>query len=175
MKKQLAWLSAVIITVLVFGTIYAAVQQSQRSDANDPQIQLAEDTATLLNNGTNPKSLKYDRINMASSLAPYVNIYTKNDRSIVGSGYLNGSIPIPPAGLLASSKGKDYSAITWQPQYNVRVASVAVAADNYYILSGRSLQKVEINENRTFDISALGCLVSLLVLSGTYLIVQKNR
>ena len=44
MKEHLPWFASLAILVVVFGTIYGAVQQSQRSDANSPQIQIAEDT-----------------------------------------------------------------------------------------------------------------------------------
>ncbi len=41
MKKFLPWALALVVLLVVFGTIYTAVQQAQRSDANYSQIQLA--------------------------------------------------------------------------------------------------------------------------------------
>lgn len=54
--------------------------------------------------------------------------------------------------------------MTWEPQSGVRIASVTVAAKDYYVLSGRSLTEVEKNESETFRIAFIGGVLSLLVL-----------
>ena len=160
------WLSAAAILVIIFSTIYTVVQQAQRSDANYPQIQLAEDTAAALNGGARPASLVNGRVNLADSLAPFVVIYTRSSQVVAGSGYLEDHIPCPPLGVLKAAQGKDYSAVTWQPRPGVRLAAVTVSANNYYVVSGRSLKQVETNENQTFILAFSGGLLSLAV---TYL------
>jgi hypothetical protein len=175
MKHFYPWAGAAVIIVLVFGTMYGITQQAQRSGANDPQIQLAEDSAVLLNQGIRPSMLTQETTNMARSLAPFVNIYDKNGKSVSGSGLLNGKVPVPPAGFFKSANGRDFYAETWEPQNGVRVAAVVVAADKYYVLSGRSLTQVEINENRTFEIAAAGGIVSLVLLGLMYLAVTRRK
>ncbi len=150
---------------VMFSTIYAAVQQSQRSDANFPQIQLAQDTAASLNQGDAPLVLVHGTVDASKSLAPFTIIYDKTGKVVLGSGYLDGKVPQAPLGVLTASNGKDYHAVSWQPRSDVRIATVTVAAKDYYVLSGRSLKEVEKNEAHTTQIVLLGCLVALALLS----------
>ena len=164
MKKSIPWLAVTIVLVIIFGTIYAAVQQSQRSAANFPQIEIAEDTATQLNNGQIPSELtKVPAVDMAHSLAPFVIIYDKQGRVVSGTGFVNNHVPTAPIGVLSAANSKTYNAVTWQPTSDTRIASVTVAASNYYVLSGRSLKEVERNEDKTFRLSLLGGIVSIAV------------
>jgi len=150
--------------LVVFGTIYATVQQSQRNNANSPQIQISQDAAADLNGGDSPLVLLGRNVDMKTSLAPFIIIYDKAGNVVNGSGYLNGKIPKAPIGVLTDSKGKDYNAVTWEPQDGVHVASVTVAAKNYYVLSGRSLTEVEKNETKSLQITLLGALAALILL-----------
>ncbi len=168
MKKLVLLLGPVAILVLIFGTIYGTVQQSQRNEANSPQIQLAQDTAAELNQGVQPAAAVSGKVNLATSLSPFVIIYDQEGHVVAGSGYLNGSIPTVPYGVLTASNGHDYNTVTWEPQSNVRIAAISVQADKYYVLSGRSLKEVEANESQTFLISFVGGLLSLLVLVTMY-------
>ena len=175
MKHFYPWAGAVIIIVVIFGTIYGVSQQLQRASANDPQIQLAEDSASLLNSGIKPQMLTEETTNIAKSMAPFVNIYDKNGHEVSGSGLLNGKVPTPPSGLFNSANGRAFFAETWEPQNGVRIAAVMVAANNYYVLSGRSLAQVEVNENRTMQIAAAGAAVSLLLLWAMYLSATRKK
>jgi hypothetical protein len=163
MKKLIVGLCAVGILIIIFGTIYAAAQQAQRGDANYPQIQLAEDTAASLNKGDPPVNAS-GNVNIASSLAPFTIIYDKKGNVFLSSGYLDNKAPKAPLSMLEASKGKTYNAVTWQPQKDVRIASVTVAAKDYYVLSGRSLAEVEKNETHTLQLALVGGILSLLVL-----------
>lgn len=156
--------------VVIFGTIYAAVQQAQRSAANYPQIQMAEDTAAKVNKkGFNPQFSTIgltEPVDMGSSLAPFTIIYDQKGNAVSGSGYLGKKVPKAPLGILRAAKGKDYNAVTWQPEKGVRIAAVTVAADKYYVLSGRSLTEVEKNENNTFWLAFAGGVISIIILAG---------
>jgi hypothetical protein len=46
------WFVLAVVTTVLSGLIYLAVQQSYRQSANDPQIQMAEDGAAALENGS---------------------------------------------------------------------------------------------------------------------------
>lgn len=175
MKHFYSWVAAALIIVVIFGSMYGVTQQAQRSVANDPQIQLAEDSATLLNQGIRPTMLTQETTNMAKSLAPFVNIYDKNGHSVSSSGLLDGKTPTPPSGFFSSANGRDYFAETWEPQTGVRVAAVVVSANKYYVVSGRSLTQVEVNENRTMQIAAAGGVVSLVLLGLMYLAVERKK
>lgn len=168
MKKSWPWLGAVAILVIIFGTMYGVVQQSQRRGADYPQIQIAEDTAAELDGGAMPSSLAQGNVDMARSLAPFVIVYDKSGKVVTGSGYLDGKLPQVPIGVLQHARGKDYSVVTWQPKSGVRIAAVSTAAQKYYVLSGRSLTEVERNESLSFKLAFLGGLLSLLVLVVVY-------
>jgi len=177
MKKQAPWLAAAVILTIIFATLYGAVQQSLRLGANDPQIQLAEDAANRLNDGSSPKDVSSGHIDMGSSLAPFVVVYNKQGQALAGSGYLAGSLPTIPLSVLMSAHSGHDNTVTWQPQGSLRFASVEVAADNYYVLSGRSLREVEKRETEIMDIAALGWFMSLLAIAVSYWLttVPKTR
>jgi hypothetical protein len=175
MKIYIPWLTAAAILVIVFGTIYVTVQQSQRLNANWPQIQIAEDTAAALNSGARPASLTSGRVSLNSSLAPFVIIYDKSGHVVSGSGYLNGHIPQAPTGSLLAAAGEAYNFVTWQPENDVRIAAVTTSANNYYVLSGRSLKEVERNAGRTFGLAFLGGVLSWIVLGAGYLAYQSKK
>jgi hypothetical protein len=164
MKRLITLLATAGVIIIIFGTIYTVVQQAQRNGANSPQIQMAEDTAAQIKGGADPYiASTLSPVNMKSSLAPFTIVYDKKGNPVSGSGYLDGKVPKAPVGILQSSKGKDYHAVTWEPQSNVRIAAVTVTAKDHYVLSGRSLTEVEKNENETFKLSLIGGILALLV------------
>ena len=175
MKRLITFIGAAVILVVIFGTIYGVVQQAQRSDANAPQMVLAEDAAAALNRGATPSSLATGHIDMGSSLAPFVIIYSKNGQVVAGSGYLNGTIAVAPPGILSAAQGRDYNIVSWQPQSGVRIAAVTVAANNYYVLGGRSLKQVELNENKALLLSFLGGVASVVVLGGIFFLTKERK
>ena len=174
MRKFLPVLAIALMVITVFGTIYGTVQQAQRSGANSPQIQLAEDTAAALNNGDAPLILVHGRVNMAKSLAPFTIVYDKKGHVVIGSGYLGDTVPKASLDMLSAAQGEDYSAVTWEPKDGVRIAAVTVAAKGYYVLSGRSLTEVEKNETQTLQLALIGGLISLLLLGGIVLAAATN-
>ena len=173
MKKVVTWLGIVLTLIIIFATIEVATQQSERTGANYPQIQIAEDAVASLNSGTKPTALTTGHVDMNTSLAPFMVVYSKSGQPISGNGYLDGKLPKAPIGILKDAEGKDYHWVSWQPQNGVRIASVTAAANNYYVLSGRSLKQVELNENDTFWYSFIGGVSSLVVLSVVYVLREK--
>lgn len=165
MKRYIPWLAAAAIIIVISGTIYATVQQAQRSAANTPQIQLAEDTAVLLNHGAEPKNIVLGSVDMRASLAPFTVIYDKAGHVVKGSGFLDQKVPEVPIGILKAAEGHEYNAVTWQPEENVRIATVTVAANQYYVMSGRSLREVEKNEDATLRLTLFGGVFSILILA----------
>ncbi|HSW77377.1 MAG TPA: hypothetical protein VLG36_01090 [Candidatus Chromulinivoraceae bacterium] len=176
MKKLVPWASAVLILVTIFGTIYGVLQQAQRSGANLPQIQLAEDIAVAINKGAHPSSVLTAPVDMNASLAPFIIVYDKSGRVVDGSGLLDSSIPTIPKGVLTAADGQVYNAVTWQPKSGVRIAAIAVRADNYYVVSGRSLAEVEKNETKTLQLSLTGGVIAFLITILAFVVeVGKNR
>src|SRR5258708_39251872 len=73
MKKFsfLVYLFVLAIITIIFGVIYVAVQQSYRSGANDPQIQIVRDINFKLREGKAVESFFTDSFNIAQSLSPF--------------------------------------------------------------------------------------------------------
>lgn len=172
------WLPTAIILTMIFFTIYAAVQQSLRQSANDPQIQIAEDTAKALSDGAQ-FSGSTPTIDIAKSLATFVIVYDVGEKPVLATGYLNNKIPSPPPGVFAFVKRFGEDRVTWEPEKGVRVATVMTYFENAtssgYVWAGRSLREVENRVERLGIIVLLPWLASLLF-SGLaiFFLQQKN-
>jgi hypothetical protein len=170
-KRFPYWLStAAIITVLSGGT-YLTVQQSYRQSANDPQIQLAEDTATTLSTGATPQALIPSRkIDMKKTLAPFGIVYDENGKIIISSVSLDGKDPVLPPSIFSTLKTHDESRFTWEPQKGARIAAVVRRYNNGYILAGRSLREIEKRENQLLMQTAIVWGVAMII-SFVYLFI----
>ncbi len=174
--------AAVLLTV-VFLTIHVAVRQSLRMGANDPQIQLAEDAATLIAGGKDPSALMPPyTVDMAESLAFFVNVYDASGKPVVGNGTLDGAVPSVPEGVLAYANAEGQDRVTWQPQRGVRIAAVVIPVRpkdgglvTRFVLAGRNLREVENRERRDGNQVGAGWLASMVVLIGATVIQRKTR
>ena len=160
---------AVIITLLS-GLLYATVQQVLRMNANDPQIQMAEDAATALANGKPISSIVPNaQIDIATSLAPYIIVFDNSGKAIASSGLLHNQLPSVPSGVFDYVRQNGEDRITWQPEPGVRSATVVTrygGAQPGFVMAGRSLRE---SENRTDQLGViigfgwLGTLLAALV------------
>ena len=83
------WLSAVVVVSLLCLFVYAAVQQTYRQGADDPQVQLAEDACGRRLAGTQPGALLTPGpVDMARSLAPYVTVLDRAGAVLASSAEL---------------------------------------------------------------------------------------
>ncbi len=133
--------------------VYATVQQSYRTGANDPQIQLAEDATKQLASGTRPESLPAivasPSVDIEQSLATFVIVYDERGKGLVGTGMLGGRMPAPPAGVFTVAREHGEDRVSWQPTRRARIAAVvrhSSAGEGAFILAGRSLREIEARE-----------------------------
>lgn len=158
------------ITVL-FSTIYVVGQQIVRQSANMPQIGMAQTVAAELNNGANPVSLTAGpQINMETNQSPFVIIYDKHGLLVASSAELGGTTPAIPVGVLQASGTVDFNPVTWQPQTGIRIASVTVSANKYYVVVGRSLSGPEKIGNLIAVLVVFGYSVSLTLVGSIWLL-----
>ncbi len=154
-----AWLPlAVAITILV-GLAYGLEQQDLRQGADDPQVQLAEDTAAHLNGGSPLNSVVSSatpRVDIASSLAAFVIVYGRHDDPQASSAVLDNRVPRLPAGVTASARSSGEDRVTWQPRAGVRIAAVVVPFKDGSVLAGRSLRLVEQREDQALLLAVAG-------------------
>jgi hypothetical protein len=111
---------------------------------------------------------------MQTSLAPFIVVYDSSYQVVAGSGYLQGSIPSIPLGVLATTTATHERLITWQPTAGVRDATVTVAANHYYVLSGRSLREVESRETKILELTSAGWGISIVILFVTLLLLYPH-
>ena len=166
-KVLRAWVPLAVAVTVVCALAHVAVQQSYRSGADDPQIQLAEDAASALSHGASPSSVVgTPSVDMSVSLAPFVNVFDRDGNPLAGSGLLAGLVPVPPRGTFAAATASGRDRVTWQPRPNVRIAAVIVprrGAAGGWVLSGRSLREVERREDQLTAMSAAAWIAALVL------------
>ena len=159
------WLPLAAALTLLCGIIYATVQQTYRSNANDPQIQMAQDAVYALNNGRSPESLvRSTPVEISRGLTPYLIIYDEKGNTLASDGVLDGKIPGMPNGVLEYSKDHGSDIVTWQPRSGVRSALVIQpfsGSINGFVVAGRSLRVVEDRESNLVTMIGLGWALSL--------------
>ncbi len=163
-----AWLPLAAAIVIVSGLAYAAAQQNYRQSANDPQIQIAQDVADAITQGTPPDSITGPTGNtdIRKSLAPFIIILDDAGKVIGSSAVLDGKNPEYPSGVLDNVRKNGGEKITWQPQAGVRIASVVTrytGAKSGFVVVGRSLKEVERRVEELTEMTAMATALALIV------------
>jgi hypothetical protein len=141
------WLPFAVVITACCALAYASVQQAYRQGADDPQMQMAEDAAYVLDHGAAIEDYwSTDEVEMSRSLAPFIIIYSAEGDPVGGSGRLNGGLPEVPIGVLDFARQNGQNRVTWEPAEGVRIASVIVPYSDGFVLAGRSLREVEVRE-----------------------------
>lgn len=141
-----AWLPLAIASTALSLMLYGGLQQSYRSSLDDPQQQIAEDTARVVAAGVDPKVLAPQNAaaEISASLATWMAFYDASLAPQATTGLLHGSIPTLPAGVFETAHERGRYAFTWQPEPGVRQAVVIVpAGEKGFAVSGRNMRAVE--------------------------------
>ena len=160
--------------------VYLSVQQFLRQGANDPQIQMAEDAAANLKAGASVESVvPTTKVEIASSLAPFIMVFDNAGNVLASSATLHGTIPSFPIGVLDYTRQNGEDRVTWQPEAGVRMATVITGTGNGFVLAGRSLREVEIRESNVENYSLLAMLAIwvvtfILIAVGELLVPEKG-
>jgi hypothetical protein len=147
--------------------VYLAVQQSHRTRADDPQIQMAEDAAASL--GVGRLAASYDvaeKVDVAASLSPWLVVYDENVRPVAWSGQLDGLPPVLPRGVYEHVRSAGEARVTWQPRPGVRMATVVTRVSGKrpgFVAAGRSLRETEKRVAALTTVCGLAVAVTLLV------------
>ncbi len=160
------WLPTAFLITAVCGLVYAAVQQSYRQSANDPQIQMAEDAATAVSGNAQTQSLLLTgTVDIGQSLSPYMVFYNASGTPTGGNGLLNGHFPLLPSGIFDYVRTAGETRVTWQPEPGVRSAIVVVRMNGPqggFVMAGRSLREVERREGQLEAITFAAWVVTLI-------------
>lgn len=165
-KLLIRWLPLGVVVTILIGTFYVMSQQIIRQAANDPQIQLSEDTALALADGQTPETLVGpNKVDIGISLAPYIIIYDDKGKVLASSGLLHSKIPDIPKGVLESARTNTQNRVTWQPESGVRSAIVVTHNNKSqagFVVAGRSLRESENRQNQLLKLAALGWLLAII-------------
>lgn len=160
------FLPLAVVVSGICGTTYLTVQQDYRMSANDPQIQIAEDGAAMLNQGQQLNMVvPVTKVPMDMSLAPFVMVFNDQGKLLASSVTLHGQAPQVPAGVFSMVKAQGEKRFTWQPEVGVRSAVVVAPFNHGFVLVGRSLREVEKREDN-LTIQMAGGWIATLVIGG---------
>jgi hypothetical protein len=170
------FIPAAIVLTVACGLGYASVQQALQGGANDPQIQLAEDAAAALTAGAGPAAVVgpgspvaglagSESVDAATSLAPFVVVYDAAGTPLASNARLDGTVPVPPLGVLRAAASSGRNAVTWQPRAGVRTATVTVPWSGGTVLAGRSLRVVEEREDLALLLAGAAWVVGIVALA----------
>ncbi|CAN5141571.1 hypothetical protein BH11PAT3_BH11PAT3_2710 [soil metagenome] len=147
----LAWTPFMFLLTFASILAYASVQQVIRMNANDPQIQIAEDDqARIEDYGAGPQTVVGTPVDIEKSLAPFVIVYDESGAAVASSGLLKGIIPVPPKGVFEYLRSKNENRFTWEPEAGIRNAVVMRRISGSrpgFILVGRSMREIETRLN----------------------------
>lgn len=157
------------------GIFYLTTESLLRTAQNDPQVQIADDSARSLAAGASPAELvpRY-QIDIRESLAPFLAIYDASGTALESSGILGGAPPKLPAGLFEHTRLSGESRLTWQPDAATRIALVVrLVPDtrNWFVAAGRNMREGEaraaaLAKTTLFAFGALLIVTFLLELLG---------
>ena len=162
--------------------MYATVQHALRSGANDPQLQMADDAVTQLEQDADAATIVGShQVDMTRSLSPFLIVYDANGQPIASSAQLNGHAPAPPSGVFRHASEHQLNVLTWQPQPGVRIAAVIQpfsGRNRGFVLAGRSLRVVEDRESATLEMVGmtwLGMMVVLVIATAGFMLLVRKE
>ena len=165
---------ALAVITLLAGLSYFLCQQLQRQNANDPQIQIAEDASEAFTAGQPVPTMDQagSQIDIAKSLSTFIIIYNATGTAVFSTGLLNNAVPAPPNGIFDWVKAHGQDRVTWQPTKDVRIAAVlmpySASGQSGTVLVGRSLREVEKRDNMLLLQVAIGwAILMILTILGT--------
>jgi len=160
--------NAAIITVICL-FVYASVQQTYRTAANDPQIEIASVIKQRLEKSKSIESIfPKDTVDLENSLSLFVTVYNDNGQPMHSTGFINGAMPVLPAGVFDFTKANGEDRITWQPQHGVRLAMVVrkVNLDKVnFVAVGRSLNEIEVRESNLLSMTFICWIICMAIIS----------
>jgi hypothetical protein len=170
------YLAVIAIVTIFTAIIYVTVQQSYRSNANDPQLQIAGDILNRLDEG---KSIDHfmqgDTVDIAKSLSVFKVLYDSNKIPVHSTGLLDGKLPQLPKGVFDFAMRNMENVFTWQPKNGVRVAMVLKATKAPYkafVGVGRSLIEVERRESNLTTMVITAWIIALAVILFHFLAIS---
>lgn len=166
---------AVIVTTILFGTIYVIAQQLDRNSANDTPWRLASQVASEIRGGQTTTLDAQPHVDLSRSLAPFVVVENAQGSATAGSGFLNGSLVSMPTGVLSNAAKTGQDNVSWQPQRDLRFATVTLKVGDQFVTAGQSLQPTEDRDAILEVLVGFAWLISMLVLAASWFALWRFR
>jgi hypothetical protein len=163
----LRWLVPVVVTTILFGTIYLVTTQLDRLSANDAPLRLASQVATELREGQTTTLDAQPHVDLERSLAPFVVVENAQGAVTDGSGFLNGSLVSLPTGVLTTTAKNGRDDVTWQPRSGLRFATVTLKVGDQFVSAGQSLAPEDGRDGAFQLLVGAGWLLAVLVIGGS--------
>jgi len=174
-NNWLGYSAAILIVTILSGLIYVSVQQSYRSGANDPQLQVARDISQRLNKSQSINELMNgDTVEISQSLAIFKIFFNNNGDPVQSTGLLDGKLPQIPKGVFDFTKANGEDAFTWQPRKGIRMAMVVESVQGLgiaFVAAGRSLKEVEKRISNLTTMLLIGWVICIGILFFHWFIV----
>ena len=170
MKKNIisAHFAAVIVTTIIIMLVYAVAQQQYRTSANDPQVQIANELCSYLEQGKSIDAFfAGDTIDLNTSLLPFTVLYNADGKPVRTTALLNKQPPQLPAGVLQTAALQKENRVTWQPQPGIKMATVIKRVNlpvTAYVMCGRSLYETEQRTSNLIRMISLAWVTCMLVI-----------
>ncbi len=164
-RSVVIFLLLVVLSTVIFGAMYGAVQQNYRNGANDPQVEVVDQVAAVIKQDIPLDAIlgSADQVDVAQSLSLFVMIFDKDKKLVSSSAQVDGQVPTPPQGTFDSANKEGGNRFTWEPKEGVRVAAVLKQVDDKgYVLAGRSLREIEKRESDLLKMIAVSWLISVV-------------
>jgi hypothetical protein len=168
-------IAALIVTTILFGTIYVVAQQLDRLGANEAPLRLASQVAAELREGQTTTVDAQPHVDLSRSLAPFVVVEDAQGRTTDGSGFLKGSLVSLPTGVLSNAAKSGQDNVTWQPASALRFATVTLRVGDQFVSAGQSLKPSEDRDGTVRLLVGFGWLVSMLVFAAMWFALYRVR
>jgi hypothetical protein len=159
----------IVVTTILFGTIYVVAQQLVRSQADDTPLRLASQVAAELREGLTTTVDAQPHVDLSRSLAPFVVVENAQGIPTSGSGFLRGALVSLPTGVLSSAAHTGRDDVTWQPARDLRFATVTLKVGDQFVSAGQSLAPSEDQLGSLQLLIGFGWLASMVVIGGCWL------
>jgi sensor histidine kinase regulating citrate/malate metabolism len=177
--STLNYLVATALITVIMLLIYATVQQTYRTGLNDPQIQIARDISSKLEQGkTIEPFIAADSIDISRSLSPFIVLYDVQGKAIRSNAFLDGKMPQVPVGLFDIAKNDGEYRVSWQPRKGIRMAMVIVKTNAslvQFVASGRSMTEVEERTQQMRAMVFFAWVICLVIISITAILNHFMR
>jgi hypothetical protein len=158
----------IVVTTIIFGTIYVVSQQLDRLSANDDPLRLASQVAAELREGQSTTIDAQPHVDLARSLALFVVVENAQGTATAGSGFLKNQLVSLPTGVLSDAGRTGRDDVTWQPESGLRFATVTLRVGDQFVSAGQSLAPSEDRDTTFQELVGFGWLAAMLVILGCW-------